>query len=111
MSCGRGPMLEAVALLRGNTSRRLWCSMPTEGVQVDFRPVSLRAAEGHARRAQPQAGLESIFILDCSNSMSEPTDMEGPGGMKKVSRLEAAKIALHEMLSRNWRPRETPVSA
>jgi hypothetical protein len=95
---GRGPVLEAVALLRGNTFIAPLVLHATQGVRVDFRPYHYGPPQVTlGGRSRKRASIE--IILDCSNSMSEPTNMEGPGGTKKVSRLEAAKIALHEMLS------------
>lgn len=94
---GRGPTLEAIALLRGNRYATNFLLRPTGGVVVETVPhrygypnVTLG---GRSRR---RASI--MFILDCSNSMSEMTDMEGPEGNEKVSRLDAAKNALHQML-------------
>ncbi len=95
---GRGPTLEAVALMRGNRYATNFLLRATGGVLIDTVPhrygypnVTLG---GRSRR---RASI--MFILDCSNSMSEMTDMEGPEGNEKVSRLDAAKNALHQMLN------------
>jgi hypothetical protein len=95
---GRGPMLEAVALLRTNPFVAPFLLRPTGGARIDFKPYNYGPPTVTlAGRSRKRASI--IFILDCSNSMSELTDMEGPGGVQRISRLEAAKIALHEMLS------------
>ena len=95
---GRGPILEAVALLRGNRFSTNFLLRPTGGVKIDVEPFHYGLPQvtlgGRSRR---RASI--IFILDCSNSMSEPTDMEGPEGEQKIPRIEAAKIALKQMLS------------
>ena len=58
--------------------------MPRGGVQVDFRPYHYGPPQiTLGGRSRKRALIE--IILDCSNSMSEPTDMEGPGGEKKIS--------------------------
>jgi hypothetical protein len=95
---GRGPILEAVALVRGNRFSTNFLLRPTGGVKIDVEPYHYGLPQitlgGRSRR---RASI--MFILDCSNSMSEPTDLEGPGGTEQVPRLEAAKIALKQMLS------------
>jgi hypothetical protein len=95
---GRGPMLEAVALLRTNPFVAPFLLRPTGGARIDFKPYNYGPPTVTlAGRSRKRASI--IFILDCSNSMSELTDMEGPGGVQRIPRLEAAKIALHEMLA------------
>ena len=95
---GRGPALDAVALFRGNQFTSPLLLHQLGGLQVDFRPYRYGAPQvtlgGRGRR---RASI--MFVLDCSNSMSEPTELEGPGGTQKLPRLEAARIALREMLS------------
>src|SRR5207253_11341581 len=95
---GRGPQLEAVALLRTNAFTAPFLLRPTGGARVDFKPYNYGPPTVTlAGRSRKRASI--IFILDCSNSMSELTDMEGPGGTQRIPRMEAAKIALHDMLS------------
>ena len=95
---GRGPMLEAVALVRGNRFSTNFLLRPTGGVKVEVEPYHYGLPQitlgGRSRR---RASI--MFILDCSNSMSEPTEMEGPEGDQKIPRLDAAKIALRQMLA------------
>ncbi len=95
---GRGPILQAVALVRGNRFATNFLLRPTGGVKVEVDPYHYGLPQvtlgGRSRR---RASI--IFILDCSNSMSEPTTMEGPEGEQKIPRIEAAKIALKQMLS------------
>jgi hypothetical protein len=94
---GRGPILEAVALLRGNRYSTNFLLRATGGIKVDTMPYHYGLPQitlgGRSRR---RASI--MFILDCSNSMSEPTDMEGPEGDEKIPRLDAARIALKQML-------------
>ncbi|HKD37809.1 MAG TPA: vWA domain-containing protein [Pirellulales bacterium] len=95
---GRGPQLEAVALLRTNAFTAPFLLHETGGARIDFKPYNYGSPTVTvAGRSRKRASI--IFILDCSNSMTEVTDMEGPGGVQRISRMEAAKIALHEMLS------------
>ncbi len=95
---GRGPMLEAVALLRTNTFATPFMLRPSGGARIDFKPYRYGPPQVTvASRSRKRASI--MFILDCSNSMSEMTDIEGPGGTQHIPRLEAAKIALHEMLT------------
>jgi hypothetical protein len=94
---GRGPILEAVALVRGNRFSTNFLLRPTGGVKVEVDPYHYGLPQitlgGRSRR---RASI--MFILDCSNSMSEETEMEGPEGNEKIPRLDAAKIALNQML-------------
>ena len=95
---GRGPQLEAVVLLRTNAFAAPFLLRATGGARIDFKPYNYGPPTVTlAGRSRKRASI--IFILDCSNSMSELTDMEGPGGVQRIPRLEAAKIALHDMLS------------
>lgn len=95
---GRGPQLEAVALLRTNPFTAPFLLRPTGGARIDFKPYNYGSPTVTlAGRTRKRASI--IFILDCSNSMTELTDMEGPGGVQRIPRLDAAKIALHDMLS------------
>ena len=95
---GRGPQLEAVALLRTNAFTTPFLLRETGGARIDFKPYHYGPPTVTlAGRSRKRASI--IFILDCSNSMTELTDMEGPGGVQRIPRIEAAKIALHDMLS------------
>ncbi|HEY2146638.1 MAG TPA: vWA domain-containing protein, partial [Pirellulales bacterium] len=95
---GRGPQLEAVALLRTNAFAAPFLLRETGGARIDFKPYNYGPPTVTvAGRSRKRASI--IFILDCSNSMTELTDMEGPGGVQRIPRMEAAKIALHDMLS------------
>ncbi len=94
----RGPLLQATALLRGNRFAAPFLLRSTGGVRIDVVPYHYGPPQvtlgGRSRR---RASIE--FILDCSHSMSDPTDMEGVGGTQRISRLDAAKMALRGMLS------------
>ncbi len=95
---GRGPMLEAVALLRTNAFVTPFLLQPTGGARIDVKPFSYGPPQVTvAGRSRKRASI--VIILDCSASMSEMTELESPGGTQRLPRLEAAKIALHEMLS------------
>ena len=95
---GRGPQLEAVALLRTNPFTAPFLLRPTGGARIEFKPYNYGSPTVTlAGRTRKRASI--IFILDCSNSMTEVTDMEGPGGVQRIPRLDAARIALHDMLS------------
>jgi hypothetical protein len=96
---GRGPILQAVALYRGNQFKVPFVLRPPGGVKIEYTrhiygPPKI-TLHGRSRK-RPSI----VFILDCSDSMRRLTDVEGPEGNKQVSRLEVAKAALQGMLDR-----------
>jgi hypothetical protein len=94
---GRGPMLQASWLYRGNEVSASFLLRPPRGMKVDFEPYSYGPPRVTVHgRNRKRASIE--FILDCSNSMKQLTRSEGPNDAEKVPRLNVARNALQQML-------------
>jgi len=95
----RGPILQAIALYRGHPFSTSFLLRSAGGTVVDYSPYRYGPAKvtlnGRSRR---RASI--VFILDCSHSMNQLTDVEGPAGEEKAPRLDVAKSALASMLTR-----------
>ena len=74
---GRGPVLEAIATLRGDDFVAPVLLRAPGGVLADYQAPSYGSPTvtvlGHERKR-----ASVVFILDCSHSMSEPAIVEGP---------------------------------
>lgn len=93
----RGPVLEVVALWRGQAFRNTAVLRAGGGRRVDFAPP----AQAPARITLAGGGRQRasvMILLDCSQSMNEPTRVEEPQGPQEVPRLDAAKTALANLL-------------
>ncbi|MGH7200297.1 MAG: hypothetical protein ACREJB_06805, partial [Planctomycetaceae bacterium] len=91
----RGPELTAVTLYRGHEFTAPLVLSAAGGVTIAYQPhvyeQSTVTVSAFARKR-----FAIVFILDCSHSMSDPVSAEGPG--ERMTKLEAAKIALVQML-------------
>ncbi|HEY5314359.1 MAG TPA: hypothetical protein VIK18_17630, partial [Pirellulales bacterium] len=94
---GRGPLVEASWLYRGNEISTSLLLRPPGGLKVDFEPYQYGPPRVTVHgRGRKKASM--MFILDCSHSMTELTSSEGPGDDQRVSRFSAAQKALEQML-------------
>ncbi len=95
---GRGPIAQVVTLYRGHEFSGNFLLRAPGGIKIDFAPYEYGPPQvtlsGSGRR---QASV--IFVLDCSNSMKELTDVE-TAGERQVPRLDVAKNALLRMMER-----------
>lgn len=95
---GRGPMAQAVTLYRGHEFAGNFLLRAPGGIKIDFSPFEYGPPQvtlsGSGRR---QASV--IFVLDCSNSMKELTEVE-TAGERRVPRLDVARSALLRMMER-----------
>lgn len=98
---GRGPVLQAVAMFRGHRYVAPLVLQAPGGTLVEYRPYEYGLArvtvEGSRRR---QAAV--VFVLDCSQSMSDPEELEAPTASgappRQTTRLDVAKSALNVLL-------------
>jgi hypothetical protein len=94
---GRGPLVEASWLYRGNEISTSLLLRPPGGLKVDFEPYRYGPPRVTIHgRSRKKASI--MFILDCSHSMTELTSSEGPGADQRVSRFTVAQKALQQML-------------
>ena len=99
---GRGPQLQAVAMLRGHEFTTPSLLRLLAGATVDFRPrqdttATVTLYGGRRKEAS------TLFILDCSHSMNAAQTVEAPvEGLPEAvtTRMEVAKFALQSMLDR-----------
>lgn len=99
---GRGPQLQAVAMLRGHEFTTPSLLRLLAGATVDFQPRQETTATvtlygGRRKEAS------TLFILDCSHSMNAAQTVEAPvEGLPEAvtTRMEVAKFALQSMLDR-----------
>ncbi len=93
----RGPMLQAVALFRGNAFVAPLMLRAAGGNKIEIRPYVYGPAKiTLAGRGRKRASV--VFILDCSASMQTPADVEGPGGDKQAPRIDIARASLDKMM-------------
>lgn len=96
----RGPLMSAVANIRGNEFAAPLLLRAAGGKRVEYKQVSYGpptvTVHGFRRR---QASV--VFVLDCSHSMQALDEVESPdGGVRATSpRMELAKGALRSMLT------------
>ena len=95
----RGPILQAVASVRGNDFVAPVLLRAPGGVLVEsrlpvFGPPQVTVLGYERKRASV------VFILDSSHSMQAPTAVEGPGATARTqaTRMEVAKGALRALL-------------
>lgn len=94
----RGPIVQATTLFRGNAFSQSFLLRATGGIKVAFDPFEygpprITLTGPNRRRASV------VFILDCSQTMSELVEVEAPGDRRRLSRLEVAKGALSSLLN------------
>lgn len=95
----RGPLVQAVASLRGNDFAAPLLLRAPGGLRVDFRPPVFGPPQvtvlGFDRKK-----ASVVFILDCSHSMKAGVNVERPDDavQPEATRMEVAKGALRSLL-------------
>jgi hypothetical protein len=96
----RGPILNAVASIRGNDLVAPVLLRAPGGVRVEFTPPVYGPPQvtvlGHERKR-----ASVVFILDCSHSMQDAASVESPDALNRAqsTRMEVAKRALNMLLA------------
>ncbi|MDZ4819441.1 MAG: vWA domain-containing protein, partial [Planctomycetota bacterium] len=93
----RGPILQATTLFRGNQFMQPFLLRASGGIKIAFDPYQYGPPQ--VTLSGPSRKRASVmFILDCSSSMSEMTDVEAPGDQRQMPRMEVAKSVLANLL-------------
>jgi hypothetical protein len=97
---GRGPLVQAIASIRGNDITAPVLLRAPGGVRVEFTQPAYGPPQvsvlGHERKR-----ASVVFILDCSHSMQDAAAVESPDalGRAQSTRMEVAKRALNMLLA------------
>ena len=96
----RGPLVQAVASVRGNDFAAPLLLRAPGGLRVEYRPILYGPPQvtvlGFDRKK-----ASVVFILDCSHSMSAPVAVERPDDAVRTesTRMEVAKGSLRSLLA------------
>lgn len=89
--------LKAITSFRGHDYIGDLTINSIEGIVIDYRPNTLQEARVTIRGRSTRK-LSIVFVLDCSNSMSQQIALAGDN--RKGARLDVAKLALESMLDK-----------